>query len=242
MVLFPLFATVLACLASANPHAHAADDRASSCHSIDDCDFDQQCLQGTCHAGGTASGARAADTGSALPCDAAGCRRAAGTDYIGNPSLAVQATCLSPVLAFGAYSGCVSEWTAEGTGGVVVNPLLGAGGAGWTNNEVAIRAFWADDGFSYILDELPVGDNVTVSFMVRDSQGTWFCSQPSTYVLYVEVEGTPRRTFRVTPHAGKKRVSFDFQATDTTMKMRFSTEKNAYDGCGPFFSNVKAVV
>ncbi|KAM3547059.1 hypothetical protein ARSEF1564_000100 [Beauveria bassiana] len=201
----------------------SAGDRATPCSSIEDCDFDQQCIQGTCHVGTVSMdiSARVANKESALICDKDVCRL--GTNYIYNSDLALM-------------------WLIEGVAGVVIYPLLGSGGYGQRTNEVAIRAYWADGGFSYTMDDLPVGQTVALTWMMRDSQGTYVCTAPSTYVLYVEVDNYPRQTFRVTPRAGKKRGSLEFRATDATMKIRFSTEKNAYDGCGPFFTNVQATV
>ncbi|KAM3536163.1 hypothetical protein MY4038_000629 [Beauveria bassiana] len=220
----------------------SAGDRATPCSSIEDCDFDQQCVQGTCHVGTVSMdiSARVANKESALICDKDVCRL--GTNYIYNSDLALMATTYSPALGPGLAGSWVDQWLIEGVAGVVIYPLLGSGGYGWRTNEVAIRAYWADGGFSYTMDDLPVGQTVALTWMMRDSQGTYVCTAPSTYVLYVEVDNYPRQTFRVTPRAGKKRGSLEFRATDATMKIRFSTEKNAYDGCGPFFTNVQATV
>ncbi|KAM3505056.1 hypothetical protein MY11210_008118 [Beauveria gryllotalpidicola] len=220
----------------------SADDRATPCSSIEDCDFDQQCVQGTCHVGTVSldNAARSTNKESALICNEDACRL--GTNYIYNSDLALMATTYSPAFGPGLAGSWVDQWLIEGVAGVVIYPLRGAGGYGWKTNEVAIRAYWPDGGFSYTMDDLPVGHKVTLTWMMRDSQGTYVCAALSTYVLYVEVDNYPRQTFRVTPHAGKKRGSFEFRATSPTMKVRFSTEKDAYDGCGPFFTNVKATV
>ncbi|KAM3547403.1 hypothetical protein ARSEF4850_010047 [Beauveria asiatica] len=231
---------VLAGLATASPVA--SDNRTTACNDIESCDFDQQCVQGTCQVGDPSQSdkeARAASPQTALVCDADTCRLA--SNYIYNSDLAVLGTYYSPYLGPGVAGAWVDSWTIEGAFGVVVNPLQGAGGYGWRTNEVAMRAYWTDSGFSYLLEDLPIGRAVTVQFMLRDSQGTYVCVQPSVYVLYVEVDNYPKQTFRVTPHGGKKRGSFRFVATDSTMKIRFSAEKDASDGCGPFFTNVQAI-
>lgn len=220
----------------------APDNRATLCKDIESCDFDQQCVDGTCKVGQpsqSGNSARSATTQSALICTPETCRTA--HNYISNSDLAVLGTYWSPALGVGVGGAWVEGWTIEGIAGIVVNPLQGAGGVGWRTNEVALRAYWADGGFSYILENLPVGRTVTVQFMFRDSQGTYVCTAPSVYVLYLEVDNYPKQTFRVTPRGGKRRESYSFIATDSTMKIRFSAEKDAFDGCGPFFSNVQAV-
>ncbi|OAA52894.1 hypothetical protein ISF_09172 [Cordyceps fumosorosea ARSEF 2679] len=240
MVRSAFLVAVLAGLASASPVA--SDNRATPCNDIESCDFDQQCVQGTCQVGNpsqSGNAARDVTPQSALICTPEICLTA--TNYIYNSDLAVLGTYYSPYVGVGVGGAWIESWTIEGVAGVVVNPLLGAGGVGWRTNEVAVRAYWADGGFSYILEDLPVGRSVTVQFMVRDSQGTYVCTQPSVYVLYLEVDNYPKQTFRVTPHGGKKRQSFRFIATDSIMKIRFSAEKDAYDGCGPFFTNVQAI-
>lgn len=239
MVRAAFLAAVLAGIASASPMT--PDDRTTPCNDIESCDFDQQCIKGTCKVGAPSpsNAARSATTQSALICSPETCRTA--TNYIYNSNLAVLATYYSPYYGPGVAGAWLDEWYIEGVAGVVVNPLQGPGGVGWTTNEVAVRAYWPDGGLSYILEDLPVGRTVAITFMLRDSQGTWVCTAPSVYVLYLEVDGHPKQTFRVTPHGGKKRGSFNFVAKNRTMKIRFSAEKDASDGCGPFFSNIQAI-
>lgn len=240
MVRSTFLAAVLGGLAMASPGA--PNNRTTPCNDIESCDFDQQCIQGSCQVGEPSQSgnpARSAAPQSAVVCNAERCRTA--SNYIYNSDLAVLGTYWSPYYGVGVAGAWVDSWNIEGVAGVVVNPLLGAGGVGWRTNEVAVRAYWADGGFSYIMEDLPVGRYVTVQFMLRDSQGTYVCTQPSVYVLYLEVDNHPKQTFRVTPHGGKKRESYRFLAKDSTMKIRFSTEKDAYDGCGPFFTNVQAI-
>ncbi|KAM3500071.1 hypothetical protein MY11210_009552 [Beauveria gryllotalpidicola] len=239
MIRYAFLVAVLAGLAAASPVA--SGDRATPCNDIESCDFDQQCVQGTCQVGvPSQSGSLARDVTpqSALVCTPDTCHYA--KNYIYNSQLAVLGTSYSPYYGPGAGGAWIDGWNIEGVAGVVVNPLGGPGGYGWKTNEVSMRAYWADSGFSYILEDLPVGEHITIQFMSRDSHGIWLCTQPTVYVMYLEVDNNPKQTFRVIPHGAPKRQSYCFIATADTMKIRFSAEKDAYDGCGPFLSNVQA--